>query len=135
MISVNPISLTATTQVYAATLTERLCQPYCVNADIQPIVSVVYSVENTNLVGTNMYATIKVQGEVTYVPKSGNACCPKSKIFTEYFTVAFASATASTTIAVAQASGAVSPAFVNCYGVACGISANNVVTITATTPA
>ena len=131
MINVTPISITATVQTYAADVTERLCKPYCVNANIQPICQVTYSVDDTMLIGTTMYATIKAQGEVTYVPKCGNACCPSSKIFTEYFTVAFSAATAATTVTVAQSAGTVKPAFVNCYGVACGISALNVVTITA----
>lgn len=135
MISLNPISLTATVQSYAASLTERLCKPYCVNASIQPIVQVNYAVDETTLVGTTLYVTVKAQGEVTYVPKCGNVCCPKSKIFTEYFTVAFTGASASTTIAITQTAGAVKPAFVNCYDVACGITALNTVTITATTPA
>lgn len=135
MITVNPISITATVQTYAATATERLCKPYCINASIQPIVQVAYSVDDTTLVGTTLYATIKAQGEVTYVPQCGSACCPKSKIFTENFTVAFSAATAETAISVTQTAGTVTPAFVNCYGVAYGISANNVVTITATTPA
>lgn len=135
MINVNPISITATVQTYAATVTERLCKPYCVNASIQPIVQVTYTVDDTTLVGTTMYATIKAQGEATYVPKCGNSCNPNSKIFTEYFTIAFSDATSATTISITQNSGTVSPAFVNCYGVACGISANNVVAITATTPA
>ena len=132
MISVTPISITATVQTYACDVTERLCKPYCVNADIQPIVQVTYSVDDTTLVGTTLYATIKAQGEVTYVPKCGNACSPKIKIFTEYFTVAFSSVTAGTTISIAQSAGTVKPSFVNCYNVACGISALNVLTITAT---
>ena len=130
MISVTPISIAATAQSYAAELTEKLCQPYCVNASIQPIVDVVYSIDEQTLVGTTLYVTIKAQGSVEYVPRCGCACNPKSKIFTEYFTVAFAGATAATTATVTQVAGIVKPAYVNCYNVACGISAINTVTIT-----
>lgn len=130
MINVTPISITATAQSYAAELTERLCQPYCVNASFQPVVDVVYSIEDQTLVGTTLYVTVKAQGTVDYVPKCGNACNPKSKIFTEFFTVAFTGATAATTATVAQVSGIVKPAYVNCCNVACGISAINTVTIT-----
>ena len=129
MINVTPISITATAQSYAAELTEKLCQPYCVNASIQPVVDVVYSIDEQNLVGTTLYVTVKAQGTVEYVPKCGSTCNPKSKIFTEYFTVAFTGATAATAATITQAAGIVKPAYVNCYNVACGISAINTVTI------
>lgn len=135
MISVIPQSISATSQVLTVDLTERLCAPYCVLSSIQPSVNVVYSIEDTNLVGTNLYVTVKAQGTVVYVPKNGNSCCPKSKVFTEYFTTSFAGATSATTASVSQANGTVVPAFVNCCNVACGVSCLNVVTVTATTPA
>lgn len=130
MINVTPISIAAAAQSYTAELTEKLCQPYCVNASIQPVVDVVYSIDEQNLVGTVLYVTVKAQGTIDYVPKCGCSCNPKSKIFTEYFTVSFAAATAATTATIAQAAGVVKPAYVNCYNVACGITALNTVTIT-----
>lgn len=130
MITVTPISIAATAQSYTAELTERLCQPYCVNAPTQPVVDVVYSIEEQSLVGTVLYVTVKAQGTVSYVPKCGCACNPKSKIFTKDFTVSFADATAATTATITQAAGIVKPAYVNCFNVACGISALNTVTIT-----
>lgn len=130
MINVTPISIAATAQSYAAELTERLCQPFCVNASIQPIVDVNYTIDEQTLVGTTLYVTVKAQGAVEYVPKCGCACNPRSKIFTEYFTVAFTGATAATTATITQVAGIVKPAYVNCYNVACGISAINTVTIT-----
>lgn len=129
MISVIPQSITATSQVLTVDLTERLCDPYCVLSSIQPSVNVVYSIDDTNLVGTILYVTVKAQGTATYVPKSGSSCCPKTKVFTEYFTTSFAGATSASSASITQASGSVSPAFVNCYNVACGISALNVVTV------
>ena len=130
MISVTPISISATSQSYTVNATERLCKPYCVNSSIQPNVQVNYSIDDTNLVGTTLYVTIKAQGDITYVPKCGNACNPQSKIFTEYFTISFADATNESPVTITQSAGVVKPAYVNCYGVACGISALNVVTIT-----
>ena len=130
MINVTPISIAAAAQSYAAELTEKLCQPYCVNASIQPVVDVTYTIDDTSLVGTTLYVTVKAQGTVNYVPKCGHPCNPKSKIFTEYFTVAFTGATAATTATLVQAAGIVKPADVNCFNVACGISALNTVTIT-----
>ena len=130
MINVTPISIAAAAQSYAAELTEKLCQPYCVNASIQPVVDVTYTIDDTSLVGTTLYVSVKAQGTVDYVPRCGSPCNPKSKVFTEYFTVAFTGATAATTATIAQAAGIVKPAYVNCFNVACGISALNTVTIT-----
>ena len=130
MIHVTPISIAATAQSYAAELTEKLCQPFCVNASIQPVVDVNYTIDDQQLVGTTLYVTVKAQGTVEYVPRCGHPCNPKSKIFTEYFTVAFTGATAATTATIEQAAGIVRPAYVNCYNVACGITALNTVTIT-----
>lgn len=130
MINVTPISIAAAAQSYAAELTEKLCQPYCVNASIQPVVDVTYTIDDTSLVVTTLYVTVKAQGTVDYVPRCGSPCNPKSKIFTEYFTVAFTGATAATTATLVQAAGIVKPAYVNCFNVACGISALNTVTIT-----
>lgn len=130
MINVTPISIAAAAQSYTAELTERLCQPYCVNASIQPVVDVVYSIEEQSLVGTVLYVTVKAQGTVNYVPKCGSACNPRGKIFTEYFTVSFAAATAASNATVTQTAGIVKPAYVNCCNVAKGVSALNTVTIT-----
>lgn len=130
MITVTPQSIAATTQVYTADVTEKLCKPYCVLSSIQPTVDVTYTIDDTNLVGTNLYVTVKAQGSVIYVAKNGSPCCPNTKVFTEYFTVSFAGATAASTVTVTQDAGLVKPAYVNCCNVACGISAVNVVTLT-----
>lgn len=130
MITVIPQSITATSQVLTVDLTERLCDPYCVLSSIQPSVNVTYTIDDTNLVGTTIYVTVKAQGTATYVPKNGSACCPKTKVFTEYFTTSFIGATSATTVTIAQSSGNVSPAYINCCNVAMGISALNVVTVT-----
>ena len=135
MINVIPQSITATSQVLTVDLTERLCAPYCVLSSIQPSVDVVYSINDTTLVGAVLYVTVKAQGTVVYVPKNGSSCCPKSKVFTEYFTTSFAGATNATNVAITRANGSVDAAYVNCCNVACGVSCKNIVTVTATTPA
>ena len=132
MISVIPQSISATSQVFTSTLTESLCKPYCVISSIQPSVDVQYSIEDTTLVGTVLYVTVRAQGTVTYVSKNGNPCCPSQKVFTEYFTTSFAGATNASTVTIAQANGTVNPYLVNCYNVACGIAAKNVITLTFT---
>ena len=132
MITLIPQSISATSQVFTADLTERLCKPYCVLSSIQPSVNVVYTIDDTQLVGTELYVTVKAQGTVTYVPKNGNTCCPAQKVFTEYFTTSFAGATAASTVTISQANGVVRPYNVNCFNVACGISALNIVTLTFT---
>ena len=129
MISTVTQTATATSQVITADLTEKLCQPYCVNASVQPSVDVTYTIDDTNLVGTELYVTVKAQGTVLYVPKNGNPCCPKSKVFTEYFTTSFAGASGTSSVTIAQDAGFVKAAYVNCYNVACGISCANVVTL------
>ena len=132
MITVIPQSISATSQVFTANLTERLCKPFCVLSSIQPSVNMSYTIDDTTLVGTTLYVTVKAQGTVTYVPKNGNTCCPAQKVFTEYFTTSFTGATAASTVTIAQANGVVNPAFVSCMNVACGISAINVITLTFT---
>ena len=130
MINVIPQSITATSQALTVDLTERLCDPYCVLSSVQPSVNVTYTVDDTTLVGTTIYVTVKAQGTAVYVPKNGSNCCPKTKVFTEYFTTSFTGATSATTVTITQSSGTVVPSYVNCCNVACGISAMNVVTIT-----
>ena len=132
MITLIPQSISATSQVFTANLTERLCRPFCVLSSIQPSVNMSYTIDDTTLVGTTLYVTVKAQGTVTYVPKNGNTCCPAQKVFTEYFTTSFTGATAASTVTISQANGVVRPYNVNCFNVACGISALNIITLTFT---
>ena len=132
MITLIPQSISATSQVFTANLTERLCKPFCVLSSIQPSVNMSYTIDDTTLVGTTLYVTVKAQGTMTYVPKNGNACCPAQKVFTEYFTTSFTGATSASSVTIEQANGTVNPAFVSCMNVACGISAINVITLSFT---
>ena len=102
MITLIPQSISATSQVFTANLTERLCKPFCVLSSIQPSVNMSYTIDDTTLVGTTLYVTVKAQGTVTYVPKNGNACCPAQKVFTEYFTTSFTGATSASSVTIAH---------------------------------
>lgn len=44
MINVTPIAISATSQQYAVSITENLCQCYCLNATVQPQADVKFSV-------------------------------------------------------------------------------------------
>jgi hypothetical protein len=129
MIDITTVSAAATTQVVTCNVTEKLCRSYYVTSSIQPSVNVDYSVADYKLVGTTEYVTVKANVTITYIPTNGSHCCPKTNIFTEYFTVAFADVTTLTTPTVTEADGIVEPDYVNCCDVAGGISAINVVTI------
>ena len=121
MISLNPIGIDAQNQVYAVSIKQKLCKPFCEGASVQPSVDVKFQVDNiTNIEGVK-YVKIKAQGIITYIPQNSCACNPSSKIFTEYFTVAF-SADENVGIDIEGRAGFVEPADVNCYGVACGIN-------------
>lgn len=122
MIKLNPIQISQAAQIYAVELTERLCRPFCENASIQPVVNAKFIAEDVRIVQGVEYIKIKVQGSVTYVPQNGSPCCPCTKIFTEYFTVAFEDVSELKNPTIEVEEGYVEPAFVNCYGIACGIS-------------
>ena len=130
MITVIFANSTSTSRIYSVELTEKLCKPYCINSDFQPSVEVQYSIVEKTLVGTTLYVRVKAQGTVTYVPKCGCNCNPSQKVFTEFFTLLFVDATTTTNVTLTQSAGLVEPAYVNCYNVACGISALNQLTFT-----
>lgn len=92
MIHVTPIAISATSQQYAVSITENLCQCYCLNADIQPTADVKFSVASQQVVNGMTYMTILAKGSITYLPKgSGRCCCrPLTKMFAETFDVIFA---------------------------------------------
>ena len=129
MIKLNPVEITATSQTYAVEFVEKLCKPFCENSSIQPSITGTLQVDDVTLVGTTEYVRIKAQGTITYVPQNGNACNPCSKVVTEYFTVAFANVATEQVPTVDVELGYTRPAFVNCYGVACGIALTGLVTV------
>ena len=121
MISLNPIGITATSQTYAVTVTEKLCKPFCESSSIQPFADGSVTVDSVKLVGNTEFVRVKIQGFVTYVPQNGNRCAPCQKVFTEYFDVAFIGIEEEKIPTVTVDALYTEPAFVNCYGVACGV--------------
>lgn len=66
---------TATQQVYTYEIIEKLCKPYCVNQDVQPVVNAVFSVSDQQVVGTQVYANVQAVITVTYKPKGRQCPC------------------------------------------------------------
>lgn len=90
MINVTPIAISANSQQYAVSITENLCQCYCLNATVQPQAEVKYSVASQQVLNGMTYLTILAKGSITYMPRGSNprCCCrPLTKMFTESFDV------------------------------------------------
>ena len=106
MINVTPIAISATSQQYAVSITENLCQCYCLNATVQPQADVKFSVANQQVLNGMTYLTILAKGSITYMPRGNNprCCCrPLTRMFTESFDVIFATAeTAAPTLTVGE---------------------------------
>lgn len=129
MITIITQSLTATSQVLTANIEQRLCKPFCTTTALLPTVDVTYTIEETNLVGTELYVKVKAQGTIFYVTKHG---CTRTVPFAEHFTTSFAGADPTSTVAIAQSAPLVKPAFLGCCNVANGVSALNILTLTFT---
>lgn len=106
MINVTPIAISATSQQYAVSITENLCQCYCLNATVQPQADVKFSVTSQQVLNGMTYLTILAKGSITYMPRGNNprCCCrPLTRMFTESFDVIFATAeTAAPTLTVGE---------------------------------
>lgn len=129
MISVVTSKITDKVKDYTVTITEKLCKPYCVISSVEPVVSVVYTIDETKFVNGVMYVTVKAQGTVTYVAKNGCPCEPCTKIFTEFFVVGFEGAKCTDCPTIKKLDGVTAPAYINCCNVACGISASSIVSV------
>lgn len=82
-------------------ISQRLCSPAC--EDQSPVFNPAFSLVGYSEVGTGQYvATIKVEGVISYVPCGGNACCTRTQVLSQTFTVPFASATAPTSVTIAS---------------------------------
>ena len=77
MINVTPIAIAATSQQYAVSITENLCQCYCLNADIQPQADVKFSIASQQVVNGMTYITVLAKGSITYMPRNAGRCCCK----------------------------------------------------------
>lgn len=103
MIHVTPIAIATDSQQYAVSITENLCQCYCLNAEIQPTADVKFSVASQQVVNGMTYMTILAKGSITYLPRGAGRCCckPLTKLFAETFDIIFATAeTAAPTLTV-----------------------------------
>lgn len=101
MINVTPIAISANSQQYAVSITENLCQCYCLNATVQPQAEVKYSVASQQVLNGMTYLTILAKGSITYMPRGNNprCCCrPLTRMFTESFDVIFATAETATNV-------------------------------------
>lgn len=82
-------------------ISQKLCKPACVES--VPVFNPQFSLVGFSAVGTGSYvATIRVEGTINYVPCDGSACCSKTQVISQEFTFPFVSATAPTTVTIAQ---------------------------------
>ena len=82
-------------------ISQRLCSPTC--ADRTPVFAPVFSYKSISNVGTGQYViTIHVEGVISYAQGNGNACCTKSQVLSQDFTIPIASTAAPTSITVEQ---------------------------------
>lgn len=129
MITNLPIAVSATSQQYASTITENLCQAFCTNASIQPIADVSYSVGSIQVANGTAFVTINASGSILYYPKGSNTT--RTKLFNESFVVAFVG-TGTPTIALTQTPNVEGASNIKCCNRAYGYTITTNVTITAT---
>lgn len=85
---------------YLINITQKLCKPSCVEQT--PVFAPVFSLVGITQVGVGQFlATIHVEGVIYYVPCDGNACCMKSQLISQDFTIPIAAA-AVTTVTLAK---------------------------------
>lgn len=133
MINVTPVSVSATSQEYACSVVETLCQAYCLAQSVQPQATVNYSVASQKTSDSTTFVTIQAVGSISYQPKGEQCCRPQVKMFTETFDIIF-KGTGTPTIAVSQGENDESPANVKCNGNVLAYNIVTDVTITATYP-
>lgn len=112
-----------------ATYKERLCESFCVDADLQPQVTVTYTTGTARFVGTTVFIPIKAV--ISVVTRSG-CCNARTHLFTEKYIVAFRGQTGlPTAVTIGAPDRDVQPSCVQC-GRANGITINDSFTITIT---
>lgn len=132
-ITLQPVGFTAApvanTVSFLATITERLCNAYCVDSTLQPQVTVNYTLGTARLVETTLF--IPVTAVITVVTQR-NCCQANTRLFTERFVAAIQDVTAlPTAVAIDNLGRDTQPSNVNC-GVARGITINDSIRITIT---
>lgn len=86
---------------YQVNVTETLCKNSCSEAtpDFKPVFALV-SYSN---VGNGQYvATVSCSGVICYIPCGGGACCTKSQLVSQLFTIPFYSETAPESVSLTQ---------------------------------
>lgn len=85
---------------YLINITQKLCKPSCVEQT--PVFAPAFSLVGITQVGVGQFlATIHVEGVIYYVPCDGNACCMKSQLISQDFTIPIAAASV-TTVTIAK---------------------------------
>lgn len=134
MVTLAPISITATSQQYLVNIVKNLCQAYCATSAVQPTGSVTFTVLNQQTSGTQTIVTINAAVTVTYTPR--NMCKAVVRQFNEQFQVAFIGTAGQVpTIALTPLTTVVSNENVKCNNNGYGISLATPLTIAATFPA
>lgn len=103
MITLTPISISATAQQYDVRVVQKLCKAVCINDNVQPQYRVEYVASEPVLVNGTAYVTITAKGSVSYQPAGCSNCFGRTDLFSESFEVAFIGDTVPT-IALTQGS-------------------------------
>jgi hypothetical protein len=91
----------ASPYLFQVNISQRLCNSTCVAQT--PVFNPTFSLVGYSSVSTTGYvATVHVEGVVAYIPCNGNSCCTKTQLISQNFTLPFYSATAPTSVSVAQ---------------------------------
>lgn len=136
MIRLSPVGLAAAPVANQLstliTFREKLCQPFCIDSSIQPLVTVEYSTGTPILNRTTVF--VPVIARLTVVTQ-GCGCNAKTQLFTEQFYVAFQGQTAVPTAVTIQSVGRLQGGTCISCGRAYAYSVNDSVIITITPPA
>lgn len=132
-ITLQPVGLTAApvanTVSFLATITEHMCNAYCVDSTLQPQVTVNYTLGTARLVDTTLFVPVTA---VISVITQNNCCQAHTRLFTERFVTAIQDVTAlPTAITIDEFGRDIQPFNVNC-GIAHGITVNDSLRITIT---
>lgn len=134
MLRLSPVGLAAAPVAnqlsVLATFREKLCRPFCIDSNVQPLATLEYTAGAPILNGTTVF--VPITARITVV--TGSGCNAKTQLFTEQFYVAFQGQTGIPTAVTITSVGRVQGgACVQC-GCAHAYSVNDSLTITITPP-
>lgn len=101
---------TATEMSFTYEIIEKLSKTYRVNQSIKPIVNVAFNVSDTQVVGTQVYATVQAVITVIYQPSGSHCACGNS---TNPFVEEFEISAEGSAISVASVAGFDEPAYIS----------------------